>query len=106
MNDGATKRKLLIIVYDRAVDEDLTETLKRLEIPGYTKLFDAHGFGGRGYKLGNPIFPGLNNILLIELPPERVTAVVNAVRQMQAQYTLKPGITIWCIDVEAMESQA
>ncbi|MCS7253289.1 MAG: hypothetical protein RMK18_00655 [Armatimonadota bacterium] len=94
------RQKLLIIVYDRAIDEDMMSTIERVGVNGYTKFLNAHGLGGRGLKLGNPIFPGLNNLLLIQLQESKVNELIKAIREMQAQYVLKPGITIWCLDVQ------
>lgn len=100
--EAAERQKLLIIVYDRAIEEDMMSTVERVGINGYTKFFNAHGLGGRGLKLGNPVFPGLNNMLLIQLHESKVSELVEAVRKMQAQYVLKPGITIWCLDVQVL----
>lgn len=77
-------------------------TIKRVGVDGYTKFLNAQGLGGRGLKLGNPVFPGLNNMLLVQLHESKVDEFVEALRGMQSQYILKPGITIWCIDVQVL----
>jgi len=99
---GDEKQKLLIIVYDRAIEEDMMRTIQSLNVTGYTKLFGAHGLGGRGMKQGDPIFPGLNNILIIQTNEGDAHKIVKAVREMQSQYILKPGITIWSMDVQVL----
>lgn len=86
---------LLLIVYDRAVDADLTQRLEALGIEGYTKLHDAEGKGGQGIKRGDPVFPGLNNLLLIATTPEKAATIAQTLRAMQDEYAVKPGITIW-----------
>jgi len=99
---GDEKQKLLIIVYDRAIEEDMMRTIQSLNVTCYTKRFVAHGLGGRGMKQGDPIFPGLNNILIIQTNEGDAHKIVKAVREMQSQYILKPGITIWSMDVQVL----
>ena len=60
--------KQLTVIYDTAIDESITELIDGLGLAGYTKLFEAHGSGGTGHKLNTPVFPGINNILLLLLP--------------------------------------
>lgn len=94
---------MLIIVYDAGIDEAVTEIIENLGLPGYTKVFGAHGVGGTGRKFGNPIWPGVNNLLYIAVAPEQAEQVRRALRDLQGNYRLKPGITLWAIDAEAME---
>lgn len=91
--------KLLTIIYDSGIDESLTETLEGVGVSGYTKLFDAHGVGGRGKKFNTPVFPGTNNLLLVILPDSEVDRVTRAIAQMQASFRLKPGVTVLVQDV-------
>lgn len=98
----AQETVLLLIVYDRAVDTDLMQRIEALGVEGYTKLHDAEGRGGRGIKRGDPIFPGLNHLLLIATTPEKAAAIVQTLRAMQDEYAVKPGISIWCLKAEAL----
>lgn len=93
---------LLLIVYDRAVDTDLMRRLEGLGIDGYTKLRDAEGLGGQGLKRGDAVFPGLNNLLLIATPKERIQDIIGTLKAMQNEYALKPGITIWLLKAEEL----
>jgi hypothetical protein len=86
--------KLLTVIYDAGVDESLMELVDGLNLTGFTKLFGAHGNGGTGRKLGTPIFPGENNVLLLLLPDGDVPAVADALYRLQATYRLKPGLTL------------
>jgi hypothetical protein len=98
----AQETVLLLIVYDRAVDTDLMQRLEALGIEGYTKLHDAEGKGGRGIKQGDPIFPGLNNLLLIATTPEKAATIAQTLRAMQDEYAVKPGISIWQLPAHAL----
>jgi len=86
--------KLLTIIYDSGVDESMLQLLEGLEVPGYTRITDLHGMGGRGPKQLNPIYPGSNNMLFVAVPDEQVERVHHAIRRFQASFRLKPGITI------------
>lgn len=85
--------KLLMIVYDSGIEEDMTQLLDELNLSGWTKTFGAHGHGGTGTKLGDPIWPGTNNVLYIALPGEEVARVLAALTELQSTYRRKPGIT-------------
>ena len=95
--------KLLTVIYDAGVDESVMELMDGLNLPGYTKLFDAQGAGGTGRKLNSPVFPGVNNLLLLLLPDEEVRTVTNAFYRLQATYRLKPGMTLTIQEVQIPE---
>ncbi|MCS7224473.1 MAG: hypothetical protein NZ959_07955 [Armatimonadetes bacterium] len=99
MND---QKALLLIIYDRAVEMDLMSRLEELNLDGYTQIRDAEGKGGQGLKKGDPIFPGLNNILLIALEEADVPHLVAILRQLQSEYVLKPGITIFQLSAKIL----
>ena len=92
--------KLVTIIYDRSISTGITELLKKQEIAGYTKILDAQGLGGTGYKIGTSVWPGTNNILLISLSDEKVDPLVKAIREYQATFRQKPGISIFVQHVE------
>ena len=95
--------KQLTVIYDAAVDESITELIDGLGLAGYTKLFDAHGLGGTGHKLNTPVFPGVNNLLLILLPEDAVRTVTAALYRLQASYRLKPGMSLILQDIQIPE---
>jgi len=92
--------KLLTVIYDAGVDESVMELMDGLNLSGYTKLFAAQGAGGTGRQLNNPVFPGVNNLLLLLLPDEEVRTVTNAFYRLQATYRLKPGMTLIVQDAQ------
>jgi nitrogen regulatory protein P-II len=94
--------KLLTIIYDSGVDESMLQLLEGLEVPGYTRITDLHGLGGRGPKQLNPIYPGSNNLLVVAVADEQVERVHHAIRRFQDSFRLKPGITILSQPVEEL----
>ena len=63
----------------------------------------ALGSGGTGHKLNTPVFPGINNILLLLLPEAAVRTVTDSLYRLQASYRLKPGMTLILQDVQIPE---
>ncbi len=94
--------KLLLIIYDSGIDESIDDIVEELDLPGYTKLTGATGCGGQGRKLGSVVWPGTNNILYAALEEERIPPFVARLRQLQADFHLKPAITILAVPVEIL----
>jgi hypothetical protein len=87
--------RLLTIVYDQGVDETVMAQIEEMGLLGWTKVFNAHGEGGRGRKLNDPIWPGQNNLLYLQVSEEQAAEVVSVLKGIQNSHRLKPGITIW-----------
>jgi hypothetical protein len=96
-------KKLLTLIYDSSIEGSMSELLEALEVPGFTRIADIHGRGGRGPKMNTAVYPGTNNMVLLVLPAEDVPRVHRAIRRLQHSYRLKPGVTLLCQDVEDME---
>jgi len=64
--------KMVMIVYNEAVDIEVMEALGKCSLKNYTKVTGVYGRGTTsGTHLGNDIWPGRNNILYIAcLGPE------------------------------------
>ena len=92
--------KLLMLIYDSGIEEAMLELTQKLELPGYTQVVGAHGEGGTGRKFGDPVWPGMNNVLYVALPDERVADVCRAVEELKGSYRLKPGITTLVVPLE------
>jgi len=94
--------KLLWIIYDSAIDDTLRELFDRLELPGYTRVERLFGAGGRGRKRDDAVFPGSNNLVMTLVPDEDVERIRRAIRRLQAEYRIRPGVTIICQDAEEL----
>jgi hypothetical protein len=94
--------RLLTIVYDSGMDERVSAILTELGVTGWTKQFNAHGFGGAGLKLNSPIFPGMVYVLWIVLEEADVERVAGAMREMRVFYRRNPGLTMWTQAVELL----
>src|SRR5205809_8069741 len=78
--------KMVLVIYDAGIDEDLRGVLDEAQIDEYTILAGATGAGRKGHRFGTPIWAGTNNLLWIPLPDERVSRLVMQVDALQKSY--------------------
>ena len=104
--------KLVTLIYDNGIDEAVIEQIDALvrqvedeHVRGWTRLCDVQGYGGQGYRRGDPVFPGTNNVLWVALPDELVAEVWRRMRALQASFRLA-GITILAQPVEVLGPEA
>lgn len=97
--------KLVTMIYDSGIDEAVMEEVDGMRLSGWTRLFDAHGFGGTGMRRGDQIFPGTNNLLLMAMPDEQVAELRQRMARLQATFRLKPGITLLVQPVEMLSPE-
>ena len=90
--------KLIFLIYDTGVDEQIDDLITKLDISGYTKIFDAQGLGGAGKKIGNAVFPGLNNVLLINLSEEKLKILSEEIKKLKSTFRINPGISIFAVE--------
>lgn len=76
--------KMLMIVYNEALDNEVMEVLGQSLIKNYTKIARTFGRGDKsGTHLGTDIWPGLNNILYIACEETQLKMVVARVRELR-----------------------
>ncbi len=94
--------KLLVVVYEAGIDDSVTGLLERLNLPGWTKLEGGVGFGRKGPRLGTPIWPGTNNLLLLVLEEQEVHRVLEALEALKREYLRPPALFAFVQPVEAV----
>lgn len=92
--------RMVYLIYNSGIDDDINDILQRLNITGYTKILVAHGSGGTGRKLGTAIWPGANNVLLMVMPEKQIEPLVAAVRQLKNTFSKNPGISLFSVPAE------
>lgn len=95
--------KMLLIIYDAGIDEDLHDVLKRAGIGAWTSLTGATGTGAQGNRFGTQIWPGTNNLLWIGVADDRVRDLVSALHDLKASYLKAPALQIFAFPVERLE---
>jgi hypothetical protein len=77
---------MLLIVYDRAIDEEVTDSVQTSCGEYHTKWKDAAGVGRHGPHLGDHIWPGLNNVMMLVIDRENKQDCLDAVKQLQERF--------------------
>lgn len=93
--------KMILVIYDSGVDEDLQGVLDEAKVGAYTKLTGATGTGRRGHRFGTPIWPGTNNLLWIGLPDDQVTPLTRRLEDLKRSYLKPPALQVFVFPVES-----
>lgn len=78
--------KMLMIVYNNAIGDEVMETLNACNVTGYTMWDKVYGKGAiSGTHLGTDIWPGENSALLIALPEEKANTLLAEIKELRAK---------------------
>ncbi|MDP2904940.1 MAG: hypothetical protein Q8O22_01385 [Candidatus Omnitrophota bacterium] len=76
--------KMVMIVYNEAIDMEVMEILAACGLKNYTKTNAAFGRGNTsGTHLGNDIWPGRNNILYVSCQDAEARLILSKVRELR-----------------------
>ena len=76
----------IFIIYDRAIDEEILETLTKCCIERYTRWPDVSGVGENGPHLGDHIWPALNNVLMTVVAADKKTEIIGKIKALQEEF--------------------
>lgn len=92
--------KMVIVVYNEAVDSEVMEVMEKCGLENYTKVMGVYGRGeNSGTHLGNDIWPGRNNILYVaceEKAGEQLLLGIKGLRKSLA----KEGVKAFLLPLE------
>ncbi|NSW54399.1 MAG: hypothetical protein HPY44_00180 [Armatimonadetes bacterium] len=94
------KVKLVYLIADDGLSDDVVSALKELDIQHYTRWSGVEGVGRTGPRQGSPIWPGLNEVFLLALEPERVQPLVDTLHAIRDSYPITPGLRFIITDAE------
>jgi hypothetical protein len=77
---------MVYIVYDRAIDEEVLDLLEGMDISYYTKWRDVLGVGRHDPHLGDDVWPGLNNIIMVVIQEEKKIILLDSVKSLQTSF--------------------
>ncbi len=95
--------KMVLVVYDAGIDEDISGVLSEAGVTAYTKQMGATGTGRQGNRFGTQIWPGTNNLLWIALPDGQVAGLVARLNQLKESYVKAPALQVFTFPVEVAE---
>jgi len=92
--------KMIMIVYNEAVDAEVMEALGACCQKNYTKINSAFGRGQTsGIHLGNDIWPGKNNILYLACEEKNAKRILEAIRELRKKIG-REGIKAFLLPLE------
>jgi hypothetical protein len=92
--------KLVFLVYNAAIDEDVMEALERLGIEEYTKWPRLTGKGNSsGPHLDSPVWPGVNSALLIATNDDKAGSLLKEVQSLKKKFSHE-GIKAFLLPLE------
>lgn len=92
--------KMLMIIYNEALDMELMEVLENCKIKGYTKVKDTFGKGGTsGTHLGTDIWPGRNNVLYVACSEAEAVNIMSQVKELRTKLSTE-GIKAFTWDLK------
>lgn len=91
---------MIMIVYNRAIDLEVIETLNKCGLASYTKWKQAYGKGkASGPHFGSEVWPGENYILMIAAEDEKKNKLIEEIKELRKKLG-KEGIKAFAWPLE------
>ena len=87
-----TDTQLVILVMDQGVEIDVMEAMTELGLEHFTRFSDISGSGETGRRVGSPIWPGLNTVLLLVIPALQVQPLIDRCHAIRDSFPITPGM--------------
>lgn len=84
------KLKRVEIILSAAVDEDFVEGFKKYKIGShFTKISGVTGAGFSNPKLGDAVWPQLNEMIIVYCPKDEAEKIVDLVKEIREKYPME-----------------
>ncbi len=90
--------KLAFIIAESGVEEQVMRALAEFDLENYTLFQQVEGKGETGRKQGTAIFPGINMVLMIAMPEDRIDPLVERLHKIRDSYIVQPGMRVIVTD--------
>lgn len=92
--------KMVMVVYNEAIDEEVMEALESSSLESYTKIKGIYGRGKiSGAHLGNDIWPGRNNVMFVSCQDKEAAVFVSAIGKLRKTLG-KEGIKAFIMPID------
>ena len=91
MTDSPTTSQIILIA-DQGVEMDVMEALEEQGLRHFTRFSDIAGAGETGRREGDPVWPGLNTVLLLVMENEKIQPLVDRCHAIRDSYPITPGM--------------
>ncbi|MBC7332389.1 MAG: hypothetical protein H5T91_08220 [Synergistetes bacterium] len=101
---GGINLKAFLIVGNSTLEEDLKEILEKAGVDGYTQWSLVKGKGGKGFRLGTPVWPAMNEVFLVVTDGEKEALLLRALTELKNKSEVKEeGLEIFFWEVERVK---
>jgi len=94
--------KLVTVVYDTGAETLVEEALEKVGAGGWTRVLDVAGKGRAGLRLGDAIFPGLNNLMFSVIEDEKVAPLKIELEQIPDEFIKQLAFRVFVSDCEIL----
>ena len=94
--------KLVTVVYDTGAETLVEEALETVGAGGWTRVLDVAGKGRAGLRLGDAIFPGLNNLMFSVIEDEKVAPLKIELEQIPDEFIKQLAFRVFVSDCEIL----
>jgi len=92
--------KMVMIVYNEAIDTEVMEALGACFLENYTKINAVFGRGSTsGIHLGNDIWPGRNNLLCVACEDPQAKEIMAKIKELKKKLGYE-GIKAFILPIE------
>ncbi len=92
--------KMVMIVYNEAIDMEAMEALAACNVKNYTKVIGVFGSGyASGTHLGNDIWPGKNNILYVACEEANARQILSRIKELRKKLG-REGVKAFILPIE------
>jgi nitrogen regulatory protein PII len=83
-NKDSREMKMVMISYNEAVEEEISEALEKLGIIGYTKWINVLGRGRKGGEhLGSHVWPGKNCVVFLAVDEGKKNGIIQEIMALR-----------------------
>ncbi len=93
-------KKMIQLIFDSGLDQQILQILKNLNIQGYTKIANVKGAGTSGFKFGNSVGPGENNMIITVIEEKQVARLKSQITVFKKNLMEKQGLKLFILPVE------
>lgn len=94
--------KMVTIIYDTGAEGPVEEALEKVGASGWTRIEDVSGLGRTGKRLGDPIYPGLNNIMFSVIEEEQVEPLRQALAVIPSEFIKQLSFRVFIQDCDIL----
>lgn len=94
--------KMVMLAYNEAIETEVMEVLANCGLQNYTKISGVYGRGSAsGIHLGNDIWPGRNNVLLVAGDEHAAKHLLSSIKELR-QKLGREGVKAFSWDLSEM----